>query len=824
MNKRYVSLSLSFSLIFLFAFSTIGNAQNVINTNGDFSDASEGQTSDITSWILEGTEYADFEVVQDPEDDTNLVLRVTLNDIEGIDAWNVQAMNSDTQFSADNDYQISFRVRGDQDGTVQLDAQSGAQLWGQAITGDEWHTLETDMFSPDSDETRLVAVHFAHEDNENGDVFYIDDIEVREYEGDGGDNGSDTEIVNVNGDFSDAEEGQTSDITNWVLEGSDLADYEVIADPDDAENNLLQATITDIEGADNPWDIQPLHTDIELEENEEYIISARVKYENAGGGTAGTVSVDAEGDLPAVYGQDISSGDWEMVELAPFTADENQTIHVGVHLGAETHANGDILYIDYLRVEKVVDDNGQVNPPSTEDIVWNFDNPDDLDSWVNGENSAQTLQASDDNTEGEAALQWTYTVDPTESWGGSADIELMVEGENLTDLTEYDALSLDYKVLDPVTPDDGGATFNMKIYVESGENGEELEQWHYTVPEVLSDESGEWQTADILLEDFAIPDWETTHDGELYPDRIHKIEMQVIVGSDGSEVSGEILLDNLAPQTGPLPIPEPPYAVGDTVNYNGSFQFSDLGETEPVAWVISSTEGSSVEIIDDASDDDERALAFTVSWNETTNWYENEAVNAPMNVVEGETYRASVWLKADEDGRIARFYASMPASGGYERARGWDTPETTLSTEWERHDFTYTATAAQEENGMRLGVEINSEENDGGTIYIDDIVLEKEEATSNEPGEQPLSFSLEQNYPNPFNPTTTISYTLPEAVDVRLDVFNVLGQRVMTLVNETQSAGVKQVSFDASNLASGVYMYRIQTDNFVQSRRMTLIK
>ena len=166
----------------------------------------------------------------------------------------------------------------------------------------------------------------------------------------------------------------------------------------------------------------------------------------------------------------------------------------------------------------------------------------------------------------------------------------------------------------------------------------------------------------------------------------------------------------------------------------------------------------------------------------------------------------------------------MPASGSYERARGFSTPVSELTTEWQRVAFTFTATEAQATNGMRVGVETNAEVNDGGVIYIDDIVLQKVEGTSNEVGDQPLSFKLDQNYPNPFNPTTNISYAIPEATQVTLEVFNMLGQKVKTLVNERQVAGSKMVSFDASSLASGVYIYRLQAGSFVKSQRMTLIK
>lgn len=89
---------------------------------------------------------------------------------------------------------------------------------------------------------------------------------------------------------------------------------------------------------------------------------------------------------------------------------------------------------------------------------------------------------------------------------------------------------------------------------------------------------------------------------------------------------------------------------------------------------------------------------------------------------------------------------------------------------------------------------------------------------------KPLIFKLSQNYPNPFNPTTVINYSVATKGAVRLEVFNILGQKVATLLNKVQNAGQYDVSFDASQLTSGVYIYRIMAGSFVQSRKMVLLK
>lgn len=88
----------------------------------------------------------------------------------------------------------------------------------------------------------------------------------------------------------------------------------------------------------------------------------------------------------------------------------------------------------------------------------------------------------------------------------------------------------------------------------------------------------------------------------------------------------------------------------------------------------------------------------------------------------------------------------------------------------------------------------------------------------------PSDFTLDQNYPNPFNPSTTIRYGIPEGSEVQLVVFDMLGRRVAELVNERQSPGYHQVSFDAGNLASGIYIYRLKAGEYVVTKKMMLAK
>ena len=90
--------------------------------------------------------------------------------------------------------------------------------------------------------------------------------------------------------------------------------------------------------------------------------------------------------------------------------------------------------------------------------------------------------------------------------------------------------------------------------------------------------------------------------------------------------------------------------------------------------------------------------------------------------------------------------------------------------------------------------------------------------------EKPVNVRLEQNYPNPFNPTTSIRFEIPERAEVRLRVYNTLGQVVATLKESVLNAGSHQVTWDATEYSSGVYLYRLEVDGQAQSRQMTLIK
>jgi hypothetical protein len=151
----------------------------------------------------------------------------------------------------------------------------------------------------------------------------------------------------------------------------------------------------------------------------------------------------------------------------------------------------------------------------------------------------------------------------------------------------------------------------------------------------------------------------------------------------------------------------------------------------------------------------------------------------------------------------------------------------------EKYMFSMAAPAGINENLLSFPYEINTSESfilelkseTDNTIKEYSFEISNTGIVSEEyEKEQPIRYHLSQNYPNPFNPSTRIEYSLPEASNVRLEVYNSLGKKIMEIVNGQKPAGNYTATFDASNLSSGVYLYKLTTPSFTQTKKMLLIK
>jgi len=116
-------------------------------------------------------------------------------------------------------------------------------------------------------------------------------------------------------------------------------------------------------------------------------------------------------------------------------------------------------------------------------------------------------------------------------------------------------------------------------------------------------------------------------------------------------------------------------------------------------------------------------------------------------------------------------------------------------------------------------ITVNGTFTGGGTFCNQPVDVETEKDLGT-----PKEFSLAQNYPNPFNPSTIISFAIPSQEFVTLKVFDILGRQVEVLMNEVKAAGYYEVNFDARTLPSGTYIYELRAGNFINTKKMILLK
>ena len=191
------------------------------------------------------------------------------------------------------------------------------------------------------------------------------------------------------------------------------------------------------------------------------------------------------------------------------------------------------------------------------------------------------------------------------------------------------------------------------------------------------------------------------------------------------------------------------------------------------------------------------------------------AVDEGAVPVELNSFKASA---TDSDIELSWITATETNNSGFEIQRNKDGHFETIKfvngngTTTETHAYTYV------DKSLSVGTyvyRLKQLDFDGSFSYSNTIDVEVS---------TPSTFTLEQNYPNPFNPSTTIRFSVPVETDVRLNVFNTLGQEVAQIINSRIKEGYHEVNFDAGSLTSGIYFYRLEADKFVDVKKMIIIK
>ena len=235
--------------------------------------------------------------------------------------------------------------------------------------------------------------------------------------------------------------------------------------------------------------------------------------------------------------------------------------------------------------------------------------------------------------------------------------------------------------------------------------------------------------------------------------------------------------------------------------------------------IIANNRSSSVNAIDIDGDGDMDVIAAA---HDIVLWYENDGNGNFLGHgfdATAPSAKSAYAADIDGDGDIDVFYSAnddvADNVGWYENDGDENFTHHTIRTGRPEAFSIYAIDIDNDGDMDAVTAEID------GIAWYENLRIASVESISNE---IPTEFSLSQNYPNPFNPSTSIQFSLPQSSYVTLEVFNTLGERVGVLASEELSAGTYNYSWDASNLTSGIYFYKIQAGSFVEIKKMTLLK
>ena len=415
----------------------------------------------------------------------------------------------------------------------------------------------------------------------------------------------------------------------------------------------------------------------------------------------------------------------------------------------------------------------------------------DFGSLTEGESATETLTVEND---GDTDLEGEVTLEDSDG-----DVFEITSGEGSFDLSPSDEMDVEVKF----APDEVD-NFSGQLDIEhnadneddpfevdlTGEGAEDVQ-----APGVVELESPEDDAEGVdRTPEFT---WEKTDEAEEY-------HLEV---ADDPNFS-ELIIEQTASETSYTPedaleADQTHYWRVRASNAGGEGDWSDIWSftTEPniEPFTLESPEDGSEVHVDGTPDDE-----IQIEWEQ------------PESVVQDEL--SFVWLLS-EDG-------------------GFDNPDLEIQSDNDGNATTLTLTYQElddflDANGISEGEELEGqwtaraeyEQTDQEAEEPFEVTLVRGEVTSSEEiDEVPEDFTLKQNYPNPFNPSTQIRFELPEDAEVSLRVYNSVGQEVATLIDETRSAGSYEVTFNADDLSSGNYIYRLEADDHVLTRTMTFIK
>jgi len=297
---------------------------------------------------------------------------------------------------------------------------------------------------------------------------------------------------------------------------------------------------------------------------------------------------------------------------------------------------------------------------------------------------------------------------------------------------------------------------------------------------------------------------------------------KVIIGENIGDIEGVKFQENL----------EVVFTVEDMEYNDGNiiddFETAGNWETPQNSGSVGVDELTNFEINSSKKYDGNFSGKIVYNFNNTQGYYKISRVN-PVFVGSNNESMFGIWIYGELSGNILEYWFKDSENNVYSYQI-----DTLNFTGWKMKDVKLSNISLGNLTFEGIGIKQVTSANTSGTIYIDNAQYDFTTLVENDINNIPIEYLLLQNYPNPFNPSTTIKYSIPSqktpllrgvgGVFVTLKIYDILGREVETLVNKQQKACNYEVNFDASNLSSGIYFYRLQSVDFVESKKMILIK
>lgn len=248
----------------------------------------------------------------------------------------------------------------------------------------------------------------------------------------------------------------------------------------------------------------------------------------------------------------------------------------------------------------------------------------------------------------------------------------------------------------------------------------------------------------------------------------------------------------------------------------GAEELKEFPFSESTSLVVSKTNSQNIYLGFRDTFDDKREGMIFYSSDGGENW---TRIDSKLNELDNGGHVATIWLDELQSGRmyVGTYSFGQPLTNNFSNGGLYLTEDN--GNNW-RKVYGSAVNVIKSDNETPRNMYIGTKF--GVKTFVDTLTVTS--VRNDEEEILPSEYALFQNFPNPFNPSTQIKYAIPNGTNVKLKVFDILGKEIITLVNGYKNAGTYEVQFDASNLPSGVYLYRLETEHYSETKKLMLIK